>query len=85
MLPSEGLKVKVFNQSDYLNVVKQACKDRGFKQPTPHDLLVNSIFGGDVNVQKYISLLKEIDQELLNQGFTHINSTEGVLNQIGDK
>lgn len=77
--------MKVFNQSDYLRVVKQACKERGFNQPTPHDLLVNSIFGGDVNVQKYISLLKEIDQELINQGFTHIKSTEGVLNQIGEK
>lgn len=76
--------MKVFNQSDYLNVVKQACKDRGFKKPTPHDLLINAIFGLDVNVQKYISLLKEIDQELLNQGFTHIKSTEGILNQIGD-
>jgi len=76
--------VKVFNQSDYLSVVNQACKDRGFKQPTPHGLMVNAIFGGDVNVEKYLRLLKEIDQELLNQGFTHIKSTEGVLNQIGE-
>lgn len=77
--------MRVFNQSDYLSVVKQACKDRGFDQPTPHDIMVNAVFGGDVNVQKYLSLLKEIDQELLNQGFTHINSTEGVLSQIGEK
>jgi len=77
--------MKVFNQSDYLNVVDQACKDRGVKKPTPHDILVNSIFGEDVNVQKYLSLLKEIDQELLNQGFTHINNTDGVLSQIGEK
>jgi len=76
--------VKVFNQSDYLSVVKQACKDRGFNKPTPHGLMVNAIFGGDVNVEKYLRLLKEIDQELLNQGFTHIKSTEGVLNQIGE-
>ena len=77
--------MKVFHQYDYLNVVKQACEDRGFKQPTPHGLMVNAIFGGDVNVEKYLRLLKEIDQELLNQGFTHIKSTEGVLNQIGEK
>ena len=76
--------MKVFNQSDYLNVVKQACKERGFNQPTPHDLMVNAIFGGDVNVEKYLSLLKEIDQELLNQGFTHIKSADGMLNQIGE-
>jgi len=77
--------VKVFNQSDYLSVVNQSCKDHGFNKPTPHDLMVNAIFGGDVNVEKYLRLLKEIDQELLNQGFTHIKSTEGVLNQIGEK
>ena len=76
--------MKVFNQSDYLSVLKQACNDRGLKKPTPHALMVNAIFGGDANVEKYISLLKEIDQELLNQGFTHIKSTEGVLNQIGE-
>lgn len=76
--------MKVFSKSDYLSVLKQACNDRGFKQPTPHDLMVNSIFGGDLNVEKYLRLLKEIDQELLDQGFTHIKSTDGVLSQIGE-
>lgn len=74
--------MQVFEQKAYLSVVNEACKVRGFKKPTPEELLLNSIFNNQPHVPKYLALLKEIDAELKNQGYTHIRSTEGVLNEL---